>query len=185
MIPPQKSSSHGETHGSGPLPPPELWNSRLCSPHLQWPWMWGPLCPAPSSLFKPPTNHHSPLLWGFPPLFWSLSSLYQFSPPSHDSFSPFHCYFSTILPSYLTPNIPFQTSPQGVLSHWNSSAGKNDRAHKTQLNLCLGTSFRFPFPLPLFPAHCKLWGQRHDFPAYLLAHTARCCSAELWTSPVL
>lgn len=145
--------------------------------------MWGLLCPAPSSLFKPPTNHHSPLLWAFCLLFWSLPSLYQLPPPSHISFSPFHCYFSTILPSYLTHNISFQTSSQGILSHWNSSAGKNDWAHKTQLNLCLGTSFRFPLPLPLSP--CTLQAGGDDFPAYLLAHTAHCCSAELGTSPVL
>lgn len=115
------------------------------------------------------------------------------SPPFSDlfcvciSFLPLHTFpslLSTIIfPSFSPPTSPVTSPPKlhpkAFFSHWNSSAGKNDWAHKAQLNLCLGTSFRFPFPLPLFPARCKLWGHRHDFPVYLLAHTAHCCSAEL------
>lgn len=37
---------------------------------LQWQWLWGPLCPAPSYLFRSPTTyHHSPDLWSFFSLF--------------------------------------------------------------------------------------------------------------------
>lgn len=169
--------------------PSQLWNSRLCSPHLQWPWMWDPL--SCSFLSVQPPHQPTMILLScelFSPLFWSLPSLYHFSPPWHTSFSPFHSYFSTILPSFLTHNIPFQTSPQGILSHWNSSAGKNDWAHQTQLNLCLGTSFPF---LSLSSLHAAGWGDRdmiflpicwHTLHAAVLlsCEPPQCCSKIKW-----
>lgn len=52
--PTQKSHCHGESSCSGPLTPPHLWNIRLCFLCLQWHWLWGPLCPAPSYVFRSP-----------------------------------------------------------------------------------------------------------------------------------
>lgn len=49
--------------------------------------------------------------------------------PLH-TFPSLHHYFPTILPSYLIHIILFQTSPQGIYSHWSSYAGKNNWAHK-------------------------------------------------------
>lgn len=91
----QKNCSHGERDGSGPLPPPQLCNSRLCSPCLPWLWLWGPLCPAPSA----EVFHHLPSFSshvGF--CFLLISLLYQFSPPSHISFPPFHIIFLQFVP---------------------------------------------------------------------------------------
>lgn len=92
---------------------------------LQWHWLWGPLCPAPSYVFRSPTSHHrSPHLWSCFGLFWSLVSLYELSPHSHISFSPFHDF---------PPTWPISSSSNlhpEVYFHWSSYAGKNDWAHK-------------------------------------------------------
>lgn len=102
-----------------------------------------------------------------PPTISLLSSsdlFYQFSPLSHISFSSFHHYFSTVLPSCLTYIILFQTSPQGIYSHWSSYAGEKDWAYKTQLRVRLCTSFLFLLPLRFFSAHCKLGGRDRTSP---------------------